>query len=136
MSSSSGSNINVSKWYLNVTVTDFKVKMPLIVTEGNENQVLLLMISNIGVSGIIGDITGFKGKFNMFQLKFAVDGEESNSEIRMNCCEVKEGGIEIISETENLDDNRKVIKSYKFELLMCFSIEHLFLYNISFKLRG
>lgn len=99
-----------SKWFLNVTVTDFKVKMPLIVrSELKEpSQVLLLMINHIGVSGIIGDITGFKGKFNGFQLKFASDGEEYSSEIKMNCCEVKEGGIEIISETENVHDDGSV----------------------------
>ena len=68
-----------SKWFLNVTVTDFKVKMPLIQREVNETiQVLLLIINHIGVSGIIGDITGFKGGFTGFQLKFATDGTEDS----------------------------------------------------------
>lgn len=88
----SGSSVNqpvpnLSKWFLNVTVTDFKVKMPLIGPDAS--QVLLLIIDHIGVSGIIGDITGFKGMFTGFQLKFAADGEEYSSELKMNCCEVR-----------------------------------------------
>ena len=85
-SSVNPSAANLSKWFLNVTVTDFKVKMPLIGPDAS--QVLLLIIDHIGVSGIIGDITGFKGMFTGFQLKFASDGEEYSSDLKMNCCEV------------------------------------------------
>ena len=47
------------KLFLKVTVSDFKIKMPLLVTSKNDSgQALALMIQSIGVSGTLG--TGIK----------------------------------------------------------------------------
>lgn len=92
-----------SRLFLNLTVNDFKVKMPLIdlKNEVKTNHVLVLTFSHINVFGTIGELSVFKGKFNGFELLF--DREGQPREVKMNCCEVKEGGIEIVSGTEHID---------------------------------
>ena len=92
-----------SKLFLKVTVHDFKIKMPLLGAPSNPHDAshaLLLVIQSIVVSGSIGDITGFKGIFNGFELFFAAENETSISETKLNTCCVQNGELEIISETD------------------------------------
>ena len=59
-----GGGAKPAKLFLKVTVSDFKIKMPLTSTAQQESgQALVLMIKSIGVAGTLGDITGFKEKF-------------------------------------------------------------------------
>jgi hypothetical protein len=100
------------KLFLKVTVSDFKIKMPLLATSKNDSgQALALMIQSIGVSGTLGDITGFKGTFNGFELCFTSESENMDS-LKLNTCQVKDGELEIISETQNVDQQAGFVQHH------------------------
>ena len=60
---------------------------------------------------ILGDITGFKGTFNGFELCFTSESENLDT-LKLNTCQVKDGELEIISETENVDQQAGLVQQH------------------------
>ena len=63
------------------------------------------------IDPILGDITGFKGTFNGFELCFTSESENLDS-LKLNTCQVKDGELEIISETENVDQQAGLVQQH------------------------